>query len=68
MEGEWKLVRVNNPGVRTGQQLFHLVSDPMETYDYAAEHPTVAARLATSLQAWHQTVDSGRPWMYWQSA
>ena len=67
VDGEWKLVRWNNPGVRTGHELYHLVSDPFETYNYAAEHPTVAARLALKLQAWHEAVDSKRGWKYWQS-
>jgi arylsulfatase A-like enzyme len=67
VDGEWKLVRWNSPGVRTGHELYHLPSDPRETYDYAREHPTVAARLAALLQSWHETVDSGKRWQYSRS-
>ena len=62
VQGEWKLVGWNSPDVRTGHELYHLPSDPRETYDYAREYPDVAGRLATSLQAWHQAMDTGQRW------
>ena len=68
VDGEWKLVWWNNPAFRTGVELYHLVSDPRETYDYAAEHRAVADRLFLSLQQWHEAVNSGRGWRQWQSA
>ena len=66
-EGEWKLVRWNSPGVRTADELYHLASDPGETYDYAREHRDVAARMAGPLDRWLAAKASDQPWRPWET-
>ena len=67
VQGEWKLIRWNDPArSRVGNELYHLASDPRETYDYRREVPDVAARLSAQLEGWLAAKDSGRPWRYWE--
>ena len=68
VDGEWKMVRWNSPGVRTGDELYHLESDPRETRNYAREQRNVAARLAGQLDRWLAAKGSGQPWRPWEAA
>jgi hypothetical protein len=66
-QGEWKLVRWNDPAKsRVGDELYHLASDPRETYDYRREVPDVAARLGALLDGWLAAKGTGKPWRYWE--
>ncbi|HET7771372.1 MAG TPA: sulfatase [Chloroflexota bacterium] len=68
VDGDWKLVRWNNPGFRTGDELYHLASDPRETRDYRSEHRDVAARLSGLLDRWLTAKGSDQPWRPWETA
>jgi arylsulfatase A-like enzyme len=61
---DWKLVIDPSPklGVpaRPGNELYDLRSDPEETKDLSAEHPTVVGELSAAAQAWRQQLDSWR--------
>lgn len=61
--GEWKIVSSDAPTPDAGAaggnwELYHLVDDPTETVDRAAEYPDLVARLAEQWreQAWANTV------------
>lgn len=74
-QGEWKLFVVpaaravprkdaaaeqkKNPG-GSGPALYHLIKDPAETTDVAAEHPDVVARLRDELQRRSEEVKKNR--------
>lgn len=64
-EGRWKLVRSlprrdgrADPTRPMRTQLFDLDADPEETANVAAEHPEVAERLRTRLDAWASSAAS----------
>jgi arylsulfatase A-like enzyme len=65
--GDWKLVRWNDPGRRVADELYHLASDPRETYDYRAEQPDVAGRLQAALDGWLAAKAAGLLWRPWET-
>ena len=61
-EGSWKLVAVGaNPKARVRPQLYDLVSDMTESRNLVYEHPDVAARLTSKLEAWCRDVGVNQP-------
>tara|TARA_R110002073_G_scaffold43606_1_gene121566 strand:+ start:26039 stop:27445 length:1407 start_codon:yes stop_codon:yes gene_type:complete len=65
-EGDWKLVRPYvTRGVPKGDStrppaLYQLSSDPTESHDVSAQHPTRTARMNEALQAWSREVERDR--------
>lgn len=52
-DGEWKFVRILEPGRATAAEyLYHLPTDPEETRDVRDAHPSRAARLGEALDHW----------------
>jgi len=53
---EWKLL-LNEDG--SGAQLYHLLRDPAESTNLAAQHPDVVRRLSQAARAWNSTLPQG---------
>jgi arylsulfatase A-like enzyme len=50
---EWKLL-VNEDG--SGAQLYHILRDPAESINLAAQYPDVTQRLSESVRAWNRSL------------
>jgi arylsulfatase A-like enzyme len=50
---EWKLL-LNEDG--SGAQLYHILRDPAESINLAAQHPDVVRRLSEAARAWNRTL------------
>lgn len=63
IQGPWKLLltydgevnryQTTHPRLEKGPQLFHLLKDPHEMQNLAAENPEVVSRLASKIDAWY---------------
>ena len=52
-DGDWKLL-INADG--TAQQLYNLKSDPAESKDVAAEHPSLVKSMTSRVQEWRKAL------------
>ena len=53
----WKLINGEKP------ELFHIINDPLENYNLAAERPEIVADLQLRLNNWGYRPDQGIPWL-----
>ena len=44
-------------------ELFHIINDPLEEHNLAAEHPEIVADLQLRLDNWGYRPDQGIPWL-----
>lgn len=53
----WKLINSEK------LELFHIINDPLEEHNLAAEHPEIVADLQLRLDNWGYRPDQGIPWL-----